>query len=141
MRMTTTILCALVGIASLAFAVFSIVSIGQVMPTTGLSINGVKGMSEGRAIYGGMLGAMGGLVLYALVREPWRKPILLSVGVIYAAMVVSRLVSSLLDGFDPGLMQAVATETVIAAILLASAALADAPPRLRPDARIAGITR
>lgn len=126
MRLLLDGLCWLLAALLLAFGLYALFSIEQIMPITGLTITGPTGHSEGRAIYGGAFIAQAILIALALRRPALRAGILIALGGSYAGFVGARLVSIGLDGFDPALSASIISEVVAAAILLA-AGLATGP--------------
>lgn len=113
-------LSALIGIALIAFGVYTIYATTTVTAMTGLAPQGVAGMNEARSIYAGSFWAMGALILYALANARVRQPVLTAVGVIFAGFVAGRIVSIAMDGYDPLLTASIVSEVIAAIILLAA---------------------
>ena len=108
----------LTGIGLIAFGFYAIAATTAVTDLTALTPQGVAGLNEARAIYAGSFWAMGALILLALARPRERHPVLLAVGVIFAGFVVARFVSIAMDGYDPVLAPAIASELVAALVLI-----------------------
>ncbi|MDT0509682.1 DUF4345 family protein [Novosphingobium sp. MMS21-SN21R] len=113
-------LSGLIGIALIAFGVYAIYATTTVTTMTGLAPQGVAGMNEARSIYAGSFWAMGALILYALTNARARQPVLMAVGVVFAGFVAGRIVSIVIDGYDPLLTASIVSEVVAAIILLAA---------------------
>ena len=112
------ILCAMTGIALVAFGFYALFAIGTVTELTALSPVGIAGNNEARAIYAGSFWAMGGLILHAMAAPAERAPVLWAVGVIFAGFVLARFVSIAMDGYDPALAPAIISEAAAAVILI-----------------------
>lgn len=126
MEKTMNALVALLAVALIGFGLYSIVSVDALGAMTGLSAEGAMGLSEMRAIYGGFV-IQGLLLIYALINRSVRTPILMVIGIMWAGYIVMRLVSIALDGFAPAMTPALASEAVVAVILIVAARLARKP--------------
>jgi hypothetical protein len=113
------------GVMLIGFGIYALVALEQFMSMTGFTMNGVLGHSEARAIYLGSMIAMGALTLYAVqdaaARSGMRSGILLSVGITFLGFVVGRIVSMIMDGYDPAVVPAIAFEFVTTIVLLTAA--------------------
>jgi len=113
-------LVALLAVALMGFGLYSVVAVDALGPMTGLSPEGALGFSEMRAIYGSFL-IQGLLMFWALARPPVRAPMLMVLGVTWVGYIAMRLLSIALDGFDPAMTPALASEAVVAVVLIAAA--------------------
>ncbi len=120
MNKVVTGLCGLIGVAMVGFGIFGFFSPLATLQMAGITAPGIQGLSEARAIYGGMFLPMGGIVLYGLF-SVYRTPLLLSVGLTFVGVIAARLVSAVIDGYDPVLNQAIISEVVLTAIILLGA--------------------
>jgi hypothetical protein len=114
-------LSAIMGVLLIGFGIYAVVALDQFMGMTGFTMNGVLGHSEARAIYTGSMIAMGGLTLYAVQDATARSGILLAVGVTFLGFVAGRILSMMLDGYDPGVIPAIVFELVTTIVLLTAA--------------------
>lgn len=117
MNKVVTGLCGIIGVAMIGFGIFGFFSPHATMQMAGITAPGIQGMSEARAIYGGMFLPMGAIVLCGLF-STHRAPLLLSVGLTFVGVIAARLVSIAIDGYDPALNQAIISEVVLTAIIL-----------------------
>ena len=113
-------LVALLAVALMGFGLYSVVAVDALGPMTGLRPDGALGISEMRAIYGSFL-IQGLLMIWALARPRVRAPVLMVLGLTWAGYIAMRLLSLALDGFDPAMTAALASEAVVAVVLIAAA--------------------
>lgn len=128
-------LSAIMGVLLIGVGVYALVALDQFMSMTGFTMNGVLGHNEARAIYVGSMIAMGSLTLYAVQDAAARSGILLSVGVTFVGFVAGRVVSMIMDGYDPAVVPAIAFEIVTAVVLLTAALSRKRPVDVASDTR------
>jgi hypothetical protein len=127
MNKLLNLLSGFIGVALIAFGFYAVIATPVVTGMTALVPKGVAGLNEARAIYGGSFWAMGGLILYAMIKPLFRQPLLLGIGVIFAGFVVARIVSIAMDGYDPMLAASIGSEIVAAVILIAASRAPTSP--------------
>lgn len=113
----THILVGLIGVALVAFGLYALFAIHEVVTLTGLQPEGMAGLSEARAIYAGLFVALGAILLQGLWSPAVRPAFWMAGGIIFGGFVVARLLSILMDGYDPQL-NALASEILVTIILL-----------------------
>lgn len=126
MEKTLNALIALLAVTLMGFGIYSVVSVAELTAMTGLSAEDAMGLSEMRALYGGFM-VQGLLLIYALINRSVRAPILMVIGIVWPGYIALRLVSIALDGFAPAMKVPLASEAVVAVILIAAARLARQP--------------
>ena len=128
-------LVAIVGVATVLLALVGLVYPSQIMPFSNLAplvpTNPAAAYGEIRAVYGGMLLALGGYTLWAAT-NPWRHRQLLNlVGTAWLCVFAGRMLGVAVDG-SPGLVGwgNAALELVAAVNLLAAPVVGSAPEAL-----------
>jgi len=82
----------------LPYGVFCFFQPGFLEGAAGVSAINATATTELRAMYGGLQAAIGVLAALAVVREPLRRPALVTVGFLSAGLGMSRLAGVALDG-------------------------------------------
>lgn len=135
--MNTRVLVGLVGLLTVALALVGLLSPGSVLPFTGLTpalpTEPAGAFGEVRAIYGGMLLALGGFTLWAAT-NPWRHRLVLNlVGTAWLCVFGGRMLGVAFDG-NPGLYGWLnaALEFLAAVVLLGAPVFGTAPAEHLP---------
>lgn len=135
--MNTRVLVALVGVGTVAVGLAGLLYPASILPLTGLApslpTEPAGAFGEVRAIYGGMLLALGGFTLWAAT-NPWRQRVVLNlVGTAWLCVFAGRMLGVAFDG-NPGIygwMNA-ALELVAAVVLLGAPVFGTAPAEQLP---------
>ncbi len=135
--MNARVLVGIVGVATVALALVGLVAPASILPFTGLTpslpTDPAGALGEVRAIYGGMLLALGAFTLFGAT-NPWRHRLVLNlVGTVWLCVFGGRMLGIAIDG-SPGLVgwgNAV-LELLAAVALLAAPAVGSAPSEPLP---------
>lgn len=126
-----------IGIAHLIFGVFALYAPGQVAGMIGLDMETAGGRGEVRALYGGLVCAVGVAILRGAMAGPSAKQWLLVIAVLYSGLAVGRIVSLAGDGVAFHTLGALAVEGGLAAFLFyAVGALEETRPSGREQPRM-----
>ncbi|MEZ6195136.1 MAG: DUF4345 family protein [Planctomycetota bacterium] len=99
-RQTLTILLVLFGLSNLAFAFFSVWDLTGTAKLTGFAMITRGGYGEFRAVYTGLVAAVGALLVLSPFR-PEGRAWLQTLCFIFAGLACGRILSLALDGSDP----------------------------------------
>jgi hypothetical protein len=111
--MFLTVLKIIASVATAATGVFALVKPDAIYGFTGLTATGVRGISEIRAIFGGLFIALGVAPLF--LKAPGYKML----GIAYLAIAVARIFSMIFDkSFDNSNIISLVIEIVFGVILI-----------------------
>lgn len=142
--MWTRILVTLLAVGCMAFGVYGLARPGAAGELVSLVPTGPEGVGEIRAVYGGLMIAVGALLLWGSMGKRRSAAWLVAVGVGFAGLFVGRLVSLLLDGLTGYTLMATVLEGGVAGLLFVAAAeqrsraATDKAPETKPGPEVTG---
>jgi hypothetical protein len=96
--MLTRIILGVFGVAWLGYGIFCFVSPGQLATIAGITTQEAWGVTELRAMYGGVQIAIGASALWGAIRPAWSRWALQVQLVVYLGLVPARTLSALMVG-------------------------------------------
>ncbi|MGE3965517.1 MAG: DUF4345 family protein [Planctomycetota bacterium] len=111
-----TVLIAGLGVTNLLFGVYCIVRPTTLAELAGVTSPTASVLGELRAVYGGLVGALG-LALLAILFRKLDRPEQVLLGVLFAGLSLGRLVSIVVDGPSGFTLSALGFEGGAAAVL------------------------
>jgi hypothetical protein len=102
------------------YGLFALVAPDRAARWVGLAPVRPAGRGEIRALYGGLLVAVGVVLAWGLV-DPWGPAWYLALGLGFAGLAVGRAASLVVDGVRPYTVVAFVAETLVSVLLLWSA--------------------
>lgn len=142
--MWTRILVTLLAVGCMAFGVYGLARPGPAGELVSLVPTGPEGVGEIRAVYGGLMIAVGVLLLWGSLGKRRSAAWLVAVAVGFAGLFVGRVVSLLLDGLTGyGLVAAVLEGGVAGLLFVAGAeqrsrAATEKAPATKPGPEVTG---
>lgn len=120
MNVVTRGLLTLVGAGNAVFGVWGLIRPAATASMLGLQVPGSQGLGEVRAVYGGLVLMVGLLTLTAAWRDTGAAT-LRALSVLFAGLVLGRVLSVVLDGPAAATLAAGAFEAFSAALLASGA--------------------
>lgn len=117
-----------IGVAHLIFGIFALYAPVQVAGLMGLEPLSAGGHGEIRALYGGLVAAVGIAILRGAMGGPAGKQWLMAIAVAFSGLAVGRIVSLAGDGVAAHTLGALAFEGGIAGFLFYAVSALDALP-------------
>ena len=96
--MGARVFLALSALIWLPYGLWCFFAPGFLAGAAGVSFLSTTGITELRAMYGGLQAALGALALAGALREPLRRPALIALGFVTSGLGLARLLGTLLDG-------------------------------------------
>jgi hypothetical protein len=126
MQLTLEIVVVLIAVSFAAVGLGFMFIPATVMSQPGFSVvpDGVAGLSTARSILGGHFIAMASLCIYSLRKRA--NDVLYGLGVIVSFVVLGRLISLIMDGFNTNALGGLVIETLVLTGLFAAGRLLQA---------------
>ena len=123
------VLLGLIAAVNLAWGAISILDPLWAARMVGLEVpDAPAALGELRAVYGGLVGSLGVVLALAVLRRPLRAWYG-ALAILFAGLVLGRVVSLFADGFDAFTVLALGVEGITALLLLAACRWAPHPRR------------
>ena len=107
----------LLAVANMLYGAFALVFPGEAAELVGFELRDNSSFGEVRALYGGLVLAIGIVIFEAMRRPAWRR-LLNAVGLCFLGLVFGRLVSLSVDGLSGYTLATGGFEVIAAALLL-----------------------